>query len=490
MAGIGFELKKLFNRQGLFVTFQAYGYAGIVCTGPMLLGVVLLLGVMFLCNVTGGSQHSRELLVCMITYTLLASLTVTSFLSMAVTRFIADQLYEENYQAVLPSFWGSSGLMLITGGILYGIFLIFSGAGLLDGLLCFGFFGELIITWNAMSYLTAIKDYRGILLAFVVAIFVTFLAGWLLLLAGISHVEALLIAVSIGYGVMLIWDVTLLYQYFPQGNVSAFFFLRWVDQFLPLAFTGLFVNIGLFSHLVIMWAGSLQVKVQGLFVGAPYYDVPALLAFFTILVTTVNFVVSVEVNFYPKYRNYYSLFNDKGAVGDIRQAGNEMKKVLNAELKYTALKQLLTTALAISIGGIVIQYLPLGFNDLMEGYFRTLCAGYGLYAVTNTMLLLLLYFTDYKGALWISGVFAAGTSVFTVLSLLFPQIYYGFGFVAGCAIFFLLAALRLDYYTKRLPYYILSVQPIVREDKTGIFTELGYFLEKKLEGGEQDIEKI
>ena len=61
MAGIGFELKKLFNRRGLFASVRAYGYAGIVCTGPMLLGIVLLLGVLFLCSLTGGSEHSREL---------------------------------------------------------------------------------------------------------------------------------------------------------------------------------------------------------------------------------------------------------------------------------------------------------------------------------------------------------------------------------------------------------------------------------------------
>ena len=42
---------------------------------------------------------------------------------------------------------------------------------------------------------------------------------------------------------------------------------------------------------------------------------------------------------------------------------------------------------------------------------------------------------------------------------------------------------------KRLPYYILSVQPVVQEEKTGIFTELGYFLDKKLEG-RQELEKI
>ena len=44
MAGIGFELKKLFRRKGLFASLRAYGYAGIICTGPMLLGVALQMG--------------------------------------------------------------------------------------------------------------------------------------------------------------------------------------------------------------------------------------------------------------------------------------------------------------------------------------------------------------------------------------------------------------------------------------------------------------
>ena len=30
MAGIGFELKKLFRRKGLFASLRAYGYAGII----------------------------------------------------------------------------------------------------------------------------------------------------------------------------------------------------------------------------------------------------------------------------------------------------------------------------------------------------------------------------------------------------------------------------------------------------------------------------
>ena len=33
MAGIGFELKKLFQKRGLAATAKAYGYAGVICTG-------------------------------------------------------------------------------------------------------------------------------------------------------------------------------------------------------------------------------------------------------------------------------------------------------------------------------------------------------------------------------------------------------------------------------------------------------------------------
>ena len=45
MAGIGFELKKVFAKKGALNAIKAYGYAAIICTGPMLFGILLLLGV-------------------------------------------------------------------------------------------------------------------------------------------------------------------------------------------------------------------------------------------------------------------------------------------------------------------------------------------------------------------------------------------------------------------------------------------------------------
>jgi uncharacterized membrane protein len=482
MAGIGFELKKLFAQKGLLNSVKAYGYATVICTGPMLFGFVLLLGITALCVLSGAPIQTREHLICMITYTLLASVVVTSFFSLAVTRFIADMLFEEKNEAVIPAFWGSSIFMMVLGSVIYGIFLAFSGATLTRALLCFVLFNELIIVWNAMNFLSAIKDYKGIFLSFFSAIGVSLLVGGLFMWLKMPTIESLLLAVSLGYGVMLIWDAILLHRYFPFGDFSAFEFMKWIDKCWPLALSGLLMCIGMYGHFVVMWCSDIGVQTGGLFFGAPWYDVPALLAFMTSIITTVNFVVAVEVNFYPKYRNHYSLYNDRGTIDNIKQSEKEMIGTLKTELMYTALKQLLFTTVVVALGGYLLDFLPLGFNEVMRGYFRTLCVAYGIYAIGNMLMLILLYFTDYMGALACTAVFAVSSVVLSIVSLHFPDVYYGFGFLLSALLFAIVSVVRLNYFTKRLPYYILAVQPLVGREHSGIFTKLGAFLEKTLGG--------
>lgn len=156
-----------------------------------------------------------------------------------------------------------------------------------------------------------------------------------------------------------------------------------------------------------------------------------------------------------------------------------MLAVLNRELRFTALKQLFVTAAVLSLENTLLALLPLGFNDLMHGYFRTLCVGYGLYAVGNTILMILLYFTDYGGAVAAAAVFAVSASGLTALSMAFDPVFYGFGFLIGAALFYLVTLFRLDVFTANLPYRVLGQQPIVAETKSGRFTRLGLFLEHK-----------
>lgn len=479
MAGIGFELKKLFSKKGLFAILRAYGYAGIVCTGPMLLGIVLLLGVRILAGLGGASAHDQDLLICMITYTLLATMILSNVFSMVTTRFTADVIYSDKLSAVMPSFYGSLSLELIFGCVAYGIFLTQAGIPFSYQILCLLLFGELIVVWSEINYLTAIKDYRGILITFFVALLAALGAGYGMVVLHFQIINAMLIAVNLAYGIMMVWYYFLLVRYFPKGEGSAFVFLKWFDRNPALGAVGIFVTLGLFAHLIIMWFSPVGVRVQGLFFGAPQYDVPALFAFLSILVTTVNFVTSVEVNFYPKYRNYFSLFNEGGSLMDIKQAELEMKVTLYKELSYTFTKQFFSTVAFIIVGTILLPRLPLGFNDEMLGIYRVLCVGYAFYAIGNSTMLISLYFSDAKSAFRSSLFFFLFSTAFTILLSSGSIQYYGFGFLIGGIAFSFISIIRLLLYLRNLTYYVLASQPIVAAVKRGFLTKWSEKLEQR-----------
>ena len=422
----------------------------------MILGVIMLAGVSLTARLAGMEAHDRELMNCMLTYSLLVSLSITSWFNMVTTRYVSDMLYEEKLDKVMPSLYGSCSIMLVAGAVLYGVFLWFSGVPLIYQILCLWFSLILIVVWMEMVYLTALKDYKGIVLAFTISLMLGFLCALILV-----------------YGTLMVWYYKLLLDYFPKSEGSKYTFLRWFDRYKSLAFTGGFINIGLFAHLVIMYFGPLQIQVEGLFYGAPAHDVPALFAFFSILITTINFVTSVEVRFYPSYRNYYSLFNDNGSIRDIEQAETEMLTILKQELTFSGHKQLISTILFVVFGSYVLEWLSLGFTDTSIGIFRFLCTGYGIYAISNSIMLILLYFEDYTGALLGTMAFAAVSVVATILQILFGSVnFFGLGFLLGGIVFYFIVWLRLEWYTRRLPYFLLWRKAFVQNMEKGFFARL------------------
>lgn len=488
MAGIGFSLRKLFDKKGLLAMCKAYGYAGIITVGPMILGVIMLAGMSFVSNIGGLDEHQRELMNCMLTYTLLASLTMTSWFNMTVTRYTADMMYQKKNNRVMPSFHGACSIMLVIGCLSYGIFLFFSSASFLQGLLCLWLFAVLVIVWTQMCYLTAVKNYQDIVIAFAISLMAGFLLALIFILFGAVYLETMLLSVIIAYGILACWFYKLLLDYFPKKEGSNYSFLRWIDKYRMLVISGVLLNIGLYSHLIIMYFGPLRKQVQGLFYGAPEYDVPALIAFFSILITTVSFVTSVEVRFYPAYSNYYGLFNDRGSIKDIKLAGEEMLDILRRELTFLGHKQIFTTVFFVAVLSALLQTMNLGLSSLALSIFRFLCVGYGAYAMGNTTMLILLYFEDYLGAVIACVSFGVVSSLATIIQMLIGEkAHFGMGFIIGALVFYIICVLRLEWYSKRLPYFLLSRQSIIAQPEQGPFVVIAEKLEARagrLEGEE------
>lgn len=472
MAGIGFELKKLFSNKGILLQARANLYAGMVVAGPTLMGVLLLLGTRYISTFGGATTRQQDLIVVVITYSLLFSLILTSSLLFVLSRFVADMLYMNEHDRVLPSMYGAITLFLVVGSILWGGFLLINDLEFNYALYSFVLFCEGVVAWIQISYISAVKEYRGILAGFIIGVASGLLLSLLLILLGYEVVASLLAGACVSYGILIVDFTIVIHGFFPLGTGNPFKFLEWIDKYPQLPWVGLGSTLGLFIHLMIMWGSPWGIQVDGFFYHAPRHDIPALLAFMTSLPTTINFVTTVEVNFYPKYKLYFSLLNGDGALNNIERAYNEMLDVLKQEIFYLAIRQIFITLLSVTFLGELIAYLKLGFSTSMIEIFRVLCVGYGIFAIGNCLLLFLLYFSNNIDALWSVIVFFVTNTAATYYTILLPQTYYGFGFVVAGVVLYLVALRQLYSYTDRLDYYIFTKQPVFFVQKKGFFTGL------------------
>lgn len=479
MAGIGFELKKLFSNNSLLMKLRANLFSSVVIAGPMIMGAMLLLGVKFIAVRGGATLYQQDLLIVVITYSLLFSLLLINTLSYVLSRYVADMVYTSQNERIIPSMYGSIALLLCVGAPAWTIFLTISQLPLLYSIFSLTLFCLAIIVWTQISYITDIKRYKEIIFGFTFGIIASFLTGYLLVENGSEVVGSLLASACIGYGVIMITYTFVLHRHFPEGKGISLKFLEWISKFPELPFVGFFTTAGLFAHLMLMWYSPLGEQVQGLFYHAPQHDIPALFGFFTILVSTVNFVTSLEVNFYPKYKLYFSLLNEGGSLKDIEKAKEEMLTVLKQELLYLSMRQIFVTVISIVMIAEVLTLVGIGFTSTMIGLFRVLCVGYAFYAVGNTMLLYLLYFSADRSALYPALALFIVNAIGTYDTLDLPANFYGFGFVAAAFAMFIVAWWKLVSFTKHLEYHVFCQQPIFIQPNDGLFARLVRRLEKQ-----------
>ena len=471
MAGIGFELNKLFNKKSIVNYIGAYTAAAMVFTGPVLLGIVLLIFVRILSGMGGAEKHQQDIIVVIITYSLIGSMLLNNIFATTVTRYIADMMYSRKEKRVMPALHGSIAAKLMFAVLIWAPFMIFSGAGPVYSVMGFILFCELAAVWTLISFISAVKDYIRIIIIFAAGVASAILAGLVLvMLTPIDVIAGMLLSVYIGYGVMVMGYYDALKRYFPDSEGKPFRFVEYFFLSPQLSGIGLCLSIGTFSHFLIVWLSPYGEQIIGNFYSAPMYDVPALFAFITTLMTTINFSTTTEVYFYPAYRNYYNLLNTNGSLQAINLAERDMLTILRRELLYLIFKQFVVTLLVCSIGSAFLTESSFaGFNATSRGLFRVLSVGYGIFASANGILMFLFYFANYRFSLISTALFAAGTLGFSLFFLLINAniSLYGFSIMGGGVLMYMSALFLLWYYTRKLQFHIYAKQPLLAEANYG-----------------------
>lgn len=104
--------------------------------------------------------------------------------------------------------------------------------------------------------------------------------------------------------------------------------------------------------------------------------------------------------------------------------------------------------------GVFVSWI--GVPDEIGQIFRMTTLAAFSNAMILVLTLLLLYFEDRRGALFVSVAFFTLNASFTWLLLPLGMDWYGVGFAISTTITFFIAGLRLIYYMGKVDYYVFT----------------------------------
>lgn len=459
MAGIGFELRKLYREEGLIKNLKAYAYSSMTTIGPMILCLILVFAQKWMMNANGSKYLDNELFVATMAYCFIFSIILTSGISLIVTRFIADSIYQKKYEQIISSFYGGLIVILPIAAVVAFVFLRRVDADFGYKFTAYIYFMELVIIWFQNVFLSALKDYTRIVRGFAIGIIISIVVSFLLFtFTSINPTTIALIGINIGFAVIIILAIFHFEQVFPRDPQKNYFlFLQYIKKYPALLLSGILVYSGVYIHNFIYWVYSERsIEVADRFIMMPLYDVPVFYAYISVLPSLVFFVIIVETDFYEKFVNYYKNIINGGTYDSVKQAKKKMQDVLLHRLGFLVEVQLLFTTLSIAIG---IIYLPrIGFSMQQLDIFIILCLGYFFFIIMFVMIHALMYFDDRSGVLLISMLFVVFNAVFSYMSI--KLAYDGVGMFAASFICLLLTFTRLLYVLKNIDYYTFCSQPL------------------------------
>lgn len=478
MAGIGFELKKLFNKRTLAGQAMAYGYSAVITAGPfaLLTSMVLLMQVLFAqYDVT---RDSLQLYMASVIYPFVFSQLLSCGFSIIITRYLADCLYEGEYDNIAASCYGIIFISQLVGSLAALAFYWNKPLSLDLKLVTYIFFMEMIAVWLQTVYLTALKDYKSIFCSYAGGVGISVLCAMLNFELGFFEPAAgTMGAMCIGTGFITISCMVQIVKYFGYPKLGMNFeFLPYFEQHYKLFGVMVFYTLSLYLPNFIIWTSDWGVVIAETYLYAPRYDVVTFYAFLSILPIMIMFVVSMELKFYEQYAVYFSYITQKGNLAEIEDAKKDLLYTLWTEFKNIMEFQLVFSLIALAMGGYLLTLGGVAYQDV--NIYRLLVLGAFFCGNLQVIYTLLLYLEDQKGALLITGSFLAANFIFGIAGLWIGELSYGFTFflaaVLGCAV----AIWRLQYFCDRISYYVFCSRPVFWEKPNGIFSRIAEFLYK------------
>ena len=455
MAGIGFNLQKILEGDTYLDSVKAHFYSALISSGPWIISILTLFSLTRLAP-AGITLYEMMLFRAVIIYIFAFSLTVAGFFQLPVTRYLADKLYVHEHEALLPAF-NTAVLMLLSIQTVIGVTAAcFWEASMPMKILAVFIYLAISLLWLVMIFLTALRDYQAITLAFFTGGIVTVVCGFFLGERwGITGYFAGYLAGHLVTAVML---TARIYIEFESRRAWDWGLIPFMARNGVLVMIGLFYNLALWADKMAFWWSPRGVTVSSFFRVTPDYDAATFFAYLTMIPALSFFLIHLETDFYRRYRRYYLAIIDKSPLSVIRHNTQEMTKSLRRNLSFLVKYQGLICLLMIAFAQDIAAVLHLPWVQVP--IFRITVLGAFLHSLLLISTIIVLYFDFRRLALFLVFLFMVLNGLFSAVTARMDLAWWGFGYLGACFLTLMAGFYGMDAKFRKLEYLTFAAQPV------------------------------
>ncbi len=455
MAGIGFELKKMMDEDTFSSNFKAYLVAGIISAGPWAISIFCL-GLLWMFSIPHLGLASQKLFRTTVIYTYAYSLITTGAIQLVVTRFLADRLFLRQKNIFLPTYAGLMLFTIVFQGATALIFYSFSDIDVNYKIIGVILYIAVSCIWQTMIFLSAARDFWGIVSAFFWGSFTSFVMA--IFLGKHFGFNGHLLGFTIGQSLIVILLMYRIFCEFDSPLICNFQFLREVPRYFSLLLLGIFYYLAIWIDKIIYWYSASGEHIGPLFYSHYPYDSCMFLAFLTIIPALAHFMIDMETSFYDKYKGFYGAIVNKGSLLEIRKKKAEITKVIRESAARLLVLQTLITGVFVFFAPSFIE--AIGLREEHIPVLRAAGIGAFFHVFLLVTLIIILYFDRKRAAVFVGLSFLVTNALFTLGIIKYAPEYMGWGYASAAFFSFLLAFILSLWNTTNIERLTFVEQPI------------------------------
>lgn len=452
MAGIGFALRKLSSSGTLSASASALAVSAIISVGPWIFTVIAVATLNMMTVERVGLNALFDFRVILI-YNFAITLVGAGPVAMIATRLLADRLYMRNAEPAPGVALSAIALVfLLQTPVAIGLYVFYADIPLAMRVTAILNFYVVSALWVAAVFLSALKDYGAITMAFAAGLIIAF--GGAMVLAPWGA-PGLMLGFTIGLAVTLFALLARTFAEYPYTTRGWRLLFSYLRQYPDVALSGLIYNGAIWADKFVMWSAPEAVWPPSGLVTYPAYDGAMFFAQLTLIPAFALFVLSVETSFFSVYRRFYRTIENHGTWSQISSAHSVIMSTLASNARRLILLQVCIVLFTLILTpGLATLF---GIHGQQIGMFRLGVLGSLFHALFLFTAILLAYFDLRREVLIVQAVFLVTNALFTWMSLQMGFLWYGYGYFLACAVSFALAATIAIAYIRDLPYLTFIV---------------------------------